>query len=125
MLHPTHDLYNCRILDLKSIYFYELILYIFKVKHKLIKCNIVISTVSDIHNIETRNRSNFYVTIGRINIVSSNVFHIGARVFNSIPTGLKNENNLYRFKVKLKEYVFANLKAYLKLFCKIYSLKDM
>ena len=107
-LHPTHDLFSTRVLSLESIYLYESIIIIFKIKNGLLKCNTHFPIMSNIHSYNTRNQYNFQIPIVRSNLASKNVFLVGLQMFNRLPLNLKKEKTCQIFKLKLKKFIFHN-----------------
>ena len=109
LLHPTYLLYDNKTLSLKGLYFYEILNFIYKVKNNLIKCNIDLRLVSDMHQQNTRSRQNFYISAVQNNLSFKNVFNLGPIIFNTLPAGLKNEESYIIFKRELKKYINLNL----------------
>ena len=102
-------LYDNKTLSLKGLYFYEILNFIYKVKNNLIKCNIDLRLVSDMHQQNTRSRQNFYISAVQNNLSFKNVFNLGPIIFNTLPAGLKNEESYIIFKRELKKYINLNL----------------
>lgn len=106
--HPTHELYTENLLSLESIKRYELLLLIFKMQYHLIKINLELTTVADIHTHYTRNRSNFYANVAHSRIGSNGILHRGLTQFNSLPMNIKAINQISVFKAQLKAYLFSH-----------------
>ena len=107
-MYPSRELYSSRILSLQNIYFYELLLIIYRIKYNLTKCNIDLISVSQIHSISTRNQGNYYVPMVRSKLASKNIFNIGLIIFNNLPQNLKSELSIKKYKFQLREYIYAN-----------------
>ena len=106
-LHPSIDLYSENVLSVKMLYLYDLILFIYKIKSNMLKCNLELRSVAEIHNYNTRQRNAYYVQYSRTNIAQKNIFRIGLKLFNRLPITLKN-CLFVEFKKKLKSYVYIN-----------------
>jgi len=65
----------------------------------------MIRTLSQIHNFNTRNRSDFAVEIANTQLGANN-FYIRALIsFNRIPNVIKNARSIGSFKKKTKEFL--------------------
>lgn len=84
---------------------YELMMFVFKVINGLTRKDYVLTLVSDVHQHQTRNRSNFYLTAFRTNMGNLNTMNAGLTLFNQLPMVLKNETNVVKFKKGLRTYV--------------------
>jgi len=58
---------------------------------------------SEIHNINTRNKSKLHLPISNLSVYQKGTYHTGIRVFNSMPTQIKELcHNRNQFKRALK-----------------------
>ena len=108
-LYPTNLIYDTKVLKLTSLVEYETIFLIFKIKHGLLKCNISLPTISNVHNYSTRRRNDFYIPTCRTSRAQTNVFHYGLKLFNELPTQIKSNNNITIFKKALKQFIIENM----------------
>ena len=107
-LTPSITLYNERILPLKTQYLFEIILLIFKLKNNLLKCNLYLPIVSQIHNYSTRQQYDFYISNSiRTNRGQNNIFYRGLVLYNTIPRNLQNLS-ITNFKIEVKKLLFHN-----------------
>ena len=105
LLYPTIALYDTKVLSLLQMIDFETMILIYKIKNKILKCNIVIRTGVDVHRYPTRNRNNFRVPFCRTVRAKANVFVQGLRLFNELPSSIKNIVQLNRFKNSLKLHI--------------------
>lgn len=104
-LHPTDDLYDASVLSFDKISEYQLLLLIYKIKHGYIKHNIELSYQRNIHRYETRRRSHIVIPQTRTNTGLNGILSRGYRVFNQLPSEIKNLLNISSFKSKLLELI--------------------
>ena len=107
-LHPTSDLYNEHILSLDCIIEYQSLILVYKIKFNLIKCNITLRTVSQIHSYNTRQTNNYYTIKQSTNCGKLNIFYQGLQNFDKLPNYIKNEPSLKIFQNKLRSYLCSN-----------------
>lgn len=107
-LTPSSSLYNEKYLCVDNIIKFELIMFIFKVINGLTRNNYVLTLVADVHNHETRQQPNFYLTTFRTSMGNSNAMNMSLTLYNRLPAALKNELNLMKFKMRLKAYLNDN-----------------
>lgn len=106
----TIDLYtNNNVLNFSQIKHYESVLFIYKVKKNLIKHNVDLQSLSEIHHYETRNVDNIRLTIPRTNYMRFGCIYPAIVNFNNLPIYLKNIPSIYTFKKVLKKYVTENI----------------
>ena len=82
-------------------------MFIFKIMHGLIKNNIELTIVSQVHSYTTRQRNQIYINSSRTVRASKNVFVRGLKLYNRLPINIK-VNNIVCYKQKLKPYIFQN-----------------
>ena len=62
---------------------------------------------SEIHNINTRNKSNPHLSISNLSVDQKETYYIGIRVFNSLPYQTKELcHNRTQFKRALKNFLY-------------------
>jgi hypothetical protein len=84
------------IMTIPSVFILESIVFIFQQKHLL-------STQSDIHDLETRNKHKLYLPKHRLNSFKCNVFYNGIQLFNQLPAFLTSDiKDVTSFKNKVK-----------------------
>lgn len=80
---------------------------VYKVLHGHQKCNVNIIFYYDVHTYQTRAHNNIYQIYTRTNIGLTNPITDAIKVYNTLPTSLKDVNNYNRFVKKLKTFVFV------------------
>ena len=62
---------------------------------------------SEIHNINTRNKSNLHLAISNLSVYQKGTYYTGFRAFNSLPSQIKELcHNRPQFKRALKNFVY-------------------
>lgn len=106
-VHPTTMLYNERYISLNDICRYELYITAFKIINNYIKHHFILNRMIDIHSYNTRNKSNFYLTLFKTNNQRNNCLYNCLKLFNDLPTELKNIENIGYFKKEIKTFLFS------------------
>ena len=106
-LSPTIDLYSKEILSFNQLTYYEAILFILKVTHGLVKCNVQLSNQFIISNKTTRNAFNLRTPNFTMSITQKSIFYRGLELYNNIPNNIKKIKVLSGFKLALKLYIFG------------------
>jgi hypothetical protein len=100
-----HQLFkNLKILPLKSQYIFFLVLFVAKNRD-------LYGSNSEIHNINTRFRSDLHTTYSncKLNNFSKRTFYFGIKVFNYLPTNIKNtSHDIKQFRSTLKNFCPIN-----------------
>jgi hypothetical protein len=65
--------------------------------------------VSDVHRYNPRRRDDFYITTVRTSNAQNNVSVNSFRLFNLLPSSLKNVQAIGRFKFELKLYLIESM----------------
>jgi Reverse transcriptase (RNA-dependent DNA polymerase) len=104
-LTPSASLYNRRTLPLEIINQFHAIFYIFKIKHNLVKQHFNLRIVNNIHGYPTRQADDFFIETFSTNRGRCNFLTEGVTIFNSLPTALKSENVISRFKRLLLDFL--------------------
>jgi hypothetical protein len=86
--YSTAMLYTQDILPLVVVSEYNLLLTIYKIKNKMLKCSISLENVATNHGNETRQSSN--EDFLRTSLGQSSVFYKGLILFNRLPLSIKN-----------------------------------
>jgi len=61
----------------------------------------------EIHNINTRNKSNLHLPISNLSVYQKRTYYTGIRVFNSLPSQIKELcRNRNQFKRALKKFMY-------------------
>ncbi|CRL03416.1 CLUMA_CG016633, isoform A [Clunio marinus] len=105
-LSPSHELFSENILPLPALNNYQLILLAFKLKNQLLKNNIKLNYVGDIHSYGTRRFENFHIKKYDTRYGFADFFRRGLLKYNEIPDNLKRLKTLGVFKNRLKELTF-------------------
>ena len=93
---------NLKTLPLQSIYIYIYPLLLFVIDNgDYFKVN------SEIHNINTRNKSNLHLLISNLTVYQKGTYYTGIRVFNSLPSQIKELcHDRNQFKNDLKNFLY-------------------
>ena len=60
----------------------------------------------EIHNINTRNNSDFYQPLSHLTIYQKGPFYMGIKVYNSLPPEIKDfSHNIKKFKAHLRGFL--------------------
>lgn len=110
-LHSTMELYNEKILPLSLLKNFESCCYIFKISKNLIKSNIELIYVSEIHSRNTRNirNMNFFSVRSRTRVAQNSVVQRGITLYNNLPNAIKLSASVVEFKHKLKRHLAQTL----------------
>lgn len=104
-LTRSSDLYNEKVLALNNLNKFEIMIYLYKVQHGLIKCNIPLIRVSTVHTQRTRQQNNIYQVLSRTSMAQNSVFQRGIRLFNNLPIEIKLARSLSSFKNRLRSHL--------------------
>ena len=64
---------------------------------------------SEIHNINTRNKSNLHLPISNLSVYQKGPYYTAIRVFNSLPSQIKELcHNRNQFKRALKNFLYVH-----------------
>ena len=102
---PTVLLYDRKALHASLLVDYETLVLVFKMKHGLVKCNRVITYVSNVHSYGLRRRNDFYVPATRTSTAQKNIFSRGFVMYNALPNCIKNIRTLTDFKNRIRVYL--------------------
>jgi hypothetical protein len=109
-LSPSIDLFSQKILPLSLINDFHLLVLAFKIKHNMIKNNVTLQYVRDIHNYGTRQSNNFYVYTHETRYGEADFYKRGLIKFNELRDNLKSIPSLGNFKNEVREYLFREYK---------------
>lgn len=107
IMYPTNLIYSSRYISFENICKRELYILAYKIINNLIKHNFILNRSIDIHNHNTRNKSNFYLSLFRTDNQKKNCLYNCLKVFNELPNDLKLNINISSFKNKIKEYILS------------------
>lgn len=108
-LTNSTELYSEKVLALNNLNKFEIMVYMYKVQHDLIKCNIPLIRVSAVHNQRTRQQNNIYQVQSRTSMAQNSVFQKGIRLFNNLPIEIKLSRSLPVFKTRLRVFLSQQL----------------
>jgi hypothetical protein len=97
-------LYSVELLPVSALCRATCCLQVFKIASNLIKNNVEIRFVSDIHNYSTRNRGNFVIRHCRTSLATQNFYIRAFSNFNNLPQHIKNFNSINIIKNRLREH---------------------
>jgi hypothetical protein len=64
---------------------------------------------SEIHNINTRNKSNLHLPISKLSVYQNGPYYSGIKVFNNLPSQIKDlSHNRNQFKRALKKFLYLH-----------------
>jgi hypothetical protein len=107
-LTPSHTLFSARLLPLPLINDLHLTLTAYKIKHNLIKNNVAIRYVNEVHSYNTRRRGDFYVFNFQSRYGYADFYRRGLIKYNELPSELKDIHSLKIFKSRLREFLFRD-----------------
>jgi hypothetical protein len=110
-LTPSQSLFSESILPLPVLIDLNLLTLAFKIKNGLIKNNVVIQYVGDIHTHDTRQRGDFYVYTHETRYGFADFYKRGLIKFNELPSTVKLFRSLSIFKTRLREYLYSNYQS--------------
>lgn len=110
ILFPTNQLYNSHTLPLSLLNKYEICLFIYKIANNLIKTNLELTLVSNIHDRITRSvaNNNLYPVRCRTTLAQNGIMSRGILLYNMLPMDIRNTVNIIIFKQKLRSYLIRN-----------------
>lgn len=103
--HPTNLLYNERYISFHEICKYELFMTAFKIINNYIKHTFILNRMIDIHRHNTRNRSNFYLSLFKTSNQKNNCLYNCLKLYNELPEHLKYVVNIREFKKEIRKYI--------------------
>ncbi|CRK87125.1 CLUMA_CG000913, isoform A [Clunio marinus] len=110
-LSPSRSLFSERILPLPVLNDYHLLILAFKIKNNLLKNNIEINYVNEIHRYGTRQVGNFHIIKYETRYGKADFYRRGLIKFNEMPNELKRLRSLTLFKKHLREYLFETFES--------------
>ena len=105
--HTNDHFKSLSILKLYDLYQYQTLIYFYKalnLPNYDPTLNNFLTTSSNIHNHETRNKNMITPKNYNLNKTKFNIKHNGTKLFNSLPTDIKQSSSLFKFKNRLKKY---------------------
>lgn len=103
---PSSELFSKRFLPLKVMNDYNLILMAFKINHNLLRNNVEIRRVNEVHQYQTRQTNHFYIERYETNFGFSNFFKRGLIKYNQLDANLLRIHEINRFKNELKNFLY-------------------
>ena len=90
------------ILPLKSQYIFSLMMFVAR-NRELFVIN------ANVHNFPTRSHNDLHLPIANLSVFQKGVYFSGAKIFNNLPTDLKQTfYDVYKFKKFLKRFLLGN-----------------
>lgn len=113
LLSPSIDLFSDKVLPLPVVNDFSLLILAFKIKNNLIKNNVTLHYVREVHNYGTRTSlsDNFYVVRHESKYGMADFYRRGLIMFNELPDSIKRFSRLSLYKSRLKEYLYEAYKA--------------
>lgn len=104
------SLFSNKILPLPVINDYNLLILAFKIRNNLIKNNVVLRFVNEIHSQGTRSSlgGHFYVVPYETSYGKADFYRRGLIRFNELPSDLKNIRTLPLFKRRIREHLYED-----------------
>jgi len=102
----TKDLYkNTGYLDINQLIYFEKSKYIFNIKKGNQKSKLILQERNEIHNYNTRNRNNINIPKVKTTKNANSLKCSAIKIYNSLPSEIKNCQNVHIFKKKLKKHI--------------------
>lgn len=108
LLYPTNLLYTGKYLSFKNICKRELYLTAYKIINNKLKHNFVLNRMIDIHTHNTRNKTNFYLSLFKTNQQNNNCLYKSLKLYNELPSELKEIESIVFFKKEIKRVILNN-----------------
>lgn len=105
-LSPSIELFSEKILPLPVVNDFHLLVLAFKINHGLIKNNVALTYVNDIHNYGTRQRNNFYIYSHESRYGQADFYKRGLIKYNELDSNVKSVRSLSMFKKRLRTQLF-------------------
>ena len=102
------ELYTINALPVSQLCEISSLVLLFKMINNNCKNNIMVRTLGQIHNFNTRNRANFNVETTNTQLGSQNFYIRSLVSYNKLPNPIRNSRSIGTFKSKLKEFIFEN-----------------
>jgi len=75
----------------------------------VVKNRELFTSISDVHNVNTRYNSDSHLPITNLTVFQKGVFYFGIRVFNKLPSSVKDLSyDVKHLKLALKRFFLAN-----------------
>jgi hypothetical protein len=102
-MDSCRDLFkSMKILPLYTQYIFSPLMYVVNNKH-------LFTRNSEVHNQDTRSAKNFRLPITNLTIYQKCAYYAGIKIFNHLPTHIKNAaNEIQVFKKTLKRFILDN-----------------
>ena len=100
------ELYSINVLPVSCLIEQTCAVLTFKITKGMVKSNIPVQYVHQIHNHSTRNNGDLVINRTRTQLAASNFFVRSFVNFNDLPLNIKNHRALGLFKSKLREYLY-------------------
>jgi Reverse transcriptase (RNA-dependent DNA polymerase) len=112
-LSPSKELFSYKVLPLPVISDYNLLILAFKIKNGLIKNNVALNYVRDIHSRGTRHSlsENFYVVTPKSKFGQADFYRRGLIKYNELHDDVKRLHSLSLFKRRVREMLFEDFMA--------------
>jgi hypothetical protein len=107
-LTPSVSLFSEKILPLPAVSELHLLVTAFKIKNNMIKNNVAITYVSEVHQYDTRRRGDFYVYGYESRYGAADFYRRGLIKFNELPSNFKTVHSLRVFKNRIREKLYED-----------------
>ena len=95
-------------LTFEQRYYYYIALLVFKSKHNLTPsyiCNLVSFANNERYNLRSASKNNLNVIKSNTNYLNISFTHSSAKIWNSLPSNIKNITQLHTFKYECKKHL--------------------
>ena len=107
-MEPTINIYRISNLpNFDTIRKTNLSIFMYKLKHNMIKSDLTLTLNSEVHSYSTRISSSYRIDLVRTNFGKFAILQEAIHIFNGIPQNLKLTNNLLDFKKSIKMYFMS------------------
>lgn len=108
-LTPSVELYSDKLLPLNLYNIYQTILLVYKIQNNIIKHNFEITKMGELHSHNTRRLSYVTINFAHTETGKKDILNYGVNLYNNLPSNIKHELKIGKFKEKLKKHLYDNM----------------
>ena len=112
-LHPSLSLFiSTKTLNIFDLFEKNIATFMFNFQNGNVPIvfNQLFRTFESVHNHNTRNKGNLYISKKRTNTAKQSISYTGSKVWNDLPREIRCSKNKFTFNYKLKEYFLTKYK---------------
>lgn len=107
LLTPTNLLYDQKVLPVTCLIDYQYMITIYKIRYKLLKCNLQMHTTLSVTERITRNSLNYHLPNYKLSTTQNSIFYKGLNLFNQLDNE-KKDIRISEFKHYIRDKLFKN-----------------